>query len=259
MGKLIDICGEPIDIDKIQGFHLYSRDYIYSPFYEETADTRPALFRRFSSTEKRFVFRRMMPLGCVLGEREKPSLSGHEIKSFGEAAGKYALQAIGDAFSNVGHMAADLFHIDLSSNVRYNVMTPGHRMTEVRLRDIPAKVRFLSGKLSDVYKNDQIYEFLGEPIAPAFTRVKTLVLNVEKKTLVFFGNGIDTDDPDAIYKALIDQHNAAEELKTQKKPRPSLPKIEFPRIDIGSIKLQMPFVIKKEKKVDEEKTDGTDF
>ena len=119
-------------------------------------------------------------------------------------------------------------------------------MTNIKLRDIPAKVMFLSGKVSDVYKNDPYYEFLGEPIAPTIVTVPTLVVSVDKTTYAFFGSGIDLPDAEAAYQMLLQEYNRYQE-EYKKEKTPVLPKINvnMPKLSIPAIKVQSPFVIKR--------------
>lgn len=255
MGQLIDLCGTPIQLEQVKQFRLVKREYLFYPAYKEVQAQSFSLFARKGATDKKkFEFVKMVPFGALLSDKEKPSSGSYEIKSFGEAAAFNVLAEMGKAIGNVATLAADLLRVDTSGNKEFHVLTQGRRMTVIKLRDIPAKVSFLSGKVSDVYKNDPIYEFLGEPISPTVVAVPTLVVTVDKTTHVFFGEGIDLNDAEGTYHALLEAYNKLQEEKPKVKER-NLPKISVPKLSVPTIKIQSPFVVKKKEAIDSEETD----
>lgn len=265
MGTLIDLCGTPIQMENIKKFRLVKREYLYYPAYQEVAEQSFSLFaRKGSADKKKFEFLKMVPYGALLNDKEKPCTGSYEIKSFGEAAAVNILAEVGKALGNVANLAADLLRVDTSGNMEFHILTQGRRVTSVKMRDIPAKVAFLSGKISDVYRNDPIYDFLGEPIAPTVVAVPTLVVTEDKTTYAFFGNGIDLDDAEATYYSLLDAYNQLQEAGKKEKT-PVLPKfnVNMPKLGIPSIKVQSPFVIKKNmgdlREVDKLPEDNQDF
>ena len=157
------------------------------------------------------------------------------------------LASVGKVVGDVASIASDMLRIDTSGNKEYRIRTQGGRLETIKLRDIPAQVRFLSGKVSDVYKNDSIYEFLGEPIAPTRAAVPALVVTVEKATHVFLGGGIDLADAEATYHQLFEVYKQFQEKNEKKKTPTALPKINLsmPKLNMPSIKIQSPFVIGK--------------
>lgn len=249
MGQLIDLCGLPIQLENIKSFQLVKRDFLYCPAYKEMEEQTFSLFARFgAANRKKFVFTNMVPFGALLSDKEKPTGNAYEIKSFGEAATLHILAGVEKAVNNVAGIAVDLLRIDTSGNKTYHVLTEGRRITDIKLRNIPAKVRFLSGKVSDVYTNDPIYEFLGEPISPVVVSVPTLVVTVDKATHVFFGSGVDLEDAEATYHSLLETYNNYQATITQKKSQGFLPKfsINLPKLKMPSIKLQSPIAIRRE-------------
>ena len=154
----------------------------------------------------------------------------------------YVLTEMGHAIGKVANVAADILQIDTSGNQEFRVITRGHHLTKVKLRDIPAKVVFLSGKSSDVYKYDANYKLLGEPISPIIDTVSTLVITVDKNTYVFFGGGIDLDDADSTYHMLLEiynNHHSKKNLTPFPKFHVSIPR----RVEKTSI-LQKPDVLR---------------
>lgn len=247
MSSLIDLCGTPIQLDHIRSFRLVKRDYLFYPAYQEVKEQTFSLFaRKGASDKKKFEFVKMVPFGALLNDKEKPCTGSYEIKSFGEAVTFNILSDVGKKLENVANLAADLLRIDTSGNTEYHILTQGRRLTSVRLRDIPAKVAFLSGKVSDVYKNDAIYEFLGELIAPTIVTVPTLVVVSDKTTYAFFGSGIDLPDVEEVYRNLLEEYNQYQEEKRKEKA-PALQKlsVNIPKLSIPAIKVQSPFGIKR--------------
>jgi len=254
MNHLIDLCGTPIQLDRIKDFRLVKRECLFYPAYQEMEEQTFSLFARFGAEKKKkFKFVKMAPFGMLLSDKEKPQNGGYEIKSFGEAAALNILAGVGKAVGNMANLAADMLRIDTSGNKEFRIRMQGGRLTNIKLRDIPAKVMFLSGKVSDVYKNDPIYEFLGEPIAPTIAVVPTLVVTVDKATHVFLGGGVDLDDAETTYHQLFELYKQYQEETDKKKSSPVLPKINLslPKLNMPSIKIQSPFVISKKETNDE--------
>lgn len=248
MNQMIDLCGTPIQLELIKSFRLVKRECLYYPAYQETESQVASIFARFGTEKKKkFTFTQMVPFGILLSDKEKPCTGSYEIKSFGEAVTFNLLDGVGKAVGDMASIAADMLRIDTSGNKEYHILTQGRRVTTLRLRDIPAKVRFLSGKVSDVYKNDPIYDFLGEPISPTVVAVPTLLVTIDRAPLVFFGGGIDLEDAEATYHALFEAYSQYQAALEQKKPAFTLPKIALnvPKLNMPSIKLQSPFVIHK--------------
>lgn len=254
MGQLIDLCGTPIQLEKVKSFRLVKREWLFYPAYQEIEVQTHSLFaRKKDQDKKKFQFTKMAPFGMVLSEKEKPSAGSYEIKSFGEAAALNVLDGLGKAVSNVAGLAADLLRLDTSGNKEFRLMTQGRCLTKIKLRDVPAKVAFLSGKVSDVYKNDPLYQFLGEPISPTVVAVPTLVVTVERTTYAFFGGGIDLEDAEATYQALLQAYNQLQEDAKNTKGQTLFPKfnVNLPKLSIPSIKLQSPFVMRKKDEVEQ--------
>ena len=150
-----------------------------------------------------------------------------------------------------------MLRIDTSGNKEFRVLTQGRRVTEIKLRDAPAKVMFLSGKVSDVYKNDPIYQYLGEPISPTVVVIPTLVVTVDKSNYVFFGGGIDLQDAEATYHTLFDTYNQFQANNNKRKLPAGIPALKLPKVDLSSVPLQLPFGKSKSTTTTEESTEFT--
>ena len=126
MGQLIDLCGTPIQLDKVKAFRLVKRECLYYPAYQEVPEQSFSIFaRRGASNKKKFQFTGMVPFGIVLGEKEKPSLGSYEIKSFGEAVGVHVLEKAEKVIGDAASLAADMLRIDTSGIKEYRLLTQG--------------------------------------------------------------------------------------------------------------------------------------
>lgn len=258
MGMLVDICGVPIDLEKVKDFRVIKRDYIFCPYFEEMVEERRHLFG-FSSAGSSFLYIRKKPFGMILNEKEKPTLNRDGVVTFRDSAGLFALDGLSNTIGNLGVMAADLLRIDTHNNTKYRVVTPGGVTRTIRLRDIPARVRFMNGRETDVYKNDPNYAQLDDTISPSIEQVDVLTVQTEKESLVFFGSGINMDDPYTVYRALLEHHNALEAareaaaLEQKAQSRKRAPVLALPKLDLSSIKLQSPITfVKKDKPAEPE-------
>lgn len=242
MSQLIDLCGTPIQLDKIKNFRLVKRECLFYPAYQEMENQVFSVFARLgAANKKKFKFTQMVPFGIVLSDKEKPTTGSYEFKTFGEYATSNILTDISKKIDNAASIAADMLRIDTSGNKEYRILTQGRRVTEIKLRDIPARVVHLSGKVSDVYKNDSLYEFLGEPIAPTVVAIPTLVVVVDKSSYVFFGGGIDLQDAEATYHALFEAYNQYQANAGKKRLAAGIPSFKLPKVDFSALSLQLPF------------------
>ena len=236
MPHLVDIHGIPMDLEQVTAFRVVPREVIYYPAYQEIQNTRFSVFAKLGSQDKKkFEFVNLVPFGIILEAKERPHIGDYKVESFAEAAGQSILSGLGDFFTNAGNTIADLFSLDTSGNMKFRVLTAGRRVVEIRLRDMPARVQMLSGKVADVYKNDQVYPFLGEPISPTINRTKALMLKTKNETFAFFGSSIDMSDEeiDRTYHALLDSYNLVQKkLEEKKLQERSRPLIQIPRISI---------------------------
>ena len=265
MGQLIDLCGMPIELNKIKSFRLIKRDYIFYPAYQEVMEQNPPLLAKLLTAKKsRFVFLRMLPYGALLNQKEEPIGNSYEIKGFenpenqptrsnrrrfflfqsnhsfsksaepkqfalfGRKKRKKASAATTKAaMRNVASVAADMLHIDTSINQEFRIITHGHQLRTVKLKDIPTKIHFLSGKVSDVYKHDANYKLLGESTTPTIAAISSLVVTIGHSSYVFFGGGIDLDNAEDAYYTLLEAYNN-HHFKTRKNISPLKSQFRLP-------------------------------
>ena len=101
--------------------------------------------------------------------------------------------------------------------------------------------------MSDVYKNDELYPLLGEPIAPIVMTIPALRITTKKEEYLFYGNRIQIEDMNAAYGYLRQQMNL---LKLEHAEEKSNKQLKMPQI----AKKLMPAFGKKDK---EDTTDDT--
>ena len=53
MSQLIDLCGTPIQLDKVKSFRLVKRECLFYPAYQETEAQTFSLFARFGAENKK--------------------------------------------------------------------------------------------------------------------------------------------------------------------------------------------------------------
>ena len=68
--------------------------------------------------------------------------------------------------------------------------------------DIPAVLVRYDGKRSEVFRNDELYPKLGEPIAPTIEKIPALEIVTTTGPYLFFGNGIHLKNIEGDYQRL---------------------------------------------------------
>ena len=217
MTDYFDSCGTPIKYSEIKSFRLVQREYIYRPTYMEGE-------KQLFSRNRKYNFFGMQPYAAIYDENEKHSaLKEYKTKDFKESVGKDFIEGV---ITTIG----DKWHIKAITSRKYVCVNQAGRKFTTYLEDIPALLMRQDGKASDIYKNDELYPLLGEPIAPAINIVHALQI-VAKETHVFFGNDIHLHDVGAEYERLKAELNAYnEETKAYKSLKAKITIPKFPEI-----------------------------
>ena len=95
-------------------------------------------------------------------------------------------------------------------------MNTSGRIFERTLDEIPAILYRDDGKQSEVFKNDELYAKLGEPIAPTIVTVPALIITVKDGNYIFFGDGIQIDDIENEYERLKFGIKVVKEMQRRK-------------------------------------------
>ena len=205
----LDICGTHFPLASIKDYQIVQREYIYRPAYRERMK-RGFSLRKFVQGE--FEFAEMIPYAAVLVSSDKDyklATKSAEVKSLGEAAAKDIAVGI-------------LSKLNAKVNKkRYHCRNIAGRCFTVYLEDIPAVLIRGDGKMSDVYKNDELYPLLGEPIAPIVMTVPALSIKTKKEDYLFFGNRIQLEDVSMMYQYL---RQRLETMKLEQGKEPSAPR-----------------------------------
>ncbi len=187
------------------------------------------MFKTQTNTTTEFRFAGSYPYGAVLSEHEKPTSSDrYAIKSDAGYIATRILDSVKKRISNTAKQISRKIGIDTSINKDMKIWSRGQTHENTKWGDLPAKIKYASGREVDVYPNSAEYKQLGDTITPTTRDVPTLEVHMKNNTtLVFFGGGIDLPEVDTPYNALLNAYNALNALKEKKKtvfsiPRPSV-------------------------------------
>jgi len=241
MKNCFELLGTQIPYDTIRSYRLIQREYIYRPCY--MARTVSGFFR--SATE--YSFFKMLPYAAIIDEKDRQSaLEKVDPFTMIGAIGKDLVQGAADALDSV-------LNPSRADRKRFTCVNTAGREFQTYLDEIPALLVREDGRASDVYKNDELYPLLGEPIAPAINMVYALSIQADE-SYCFYGNGIQVKNIGAVYKALkagMEAYEAEQETRkalAEAGEKPGVPaeedglwlKIPLPKIsislpDIGSL------------------------
>lgn len=202
-----DICGTHIPYSEITEYQVVQREYIYRPAYRERLSHGFSL-KRFQLGQ--YEFAEMIPYASVLvtTDREyKLATKDAEAKTVGAAIVKDMAHGL---LSKAGSKV---------TRKRYHCKNIAGRCFTIYLDDIPAVLLRGDGKMSDVYKNDELYPMLGEPIAPVVMTVPALRIATKKEEYFFFGNRIQIENMEEVYGFLRQRMDMLKLEKSSKSQR----------------------------------------
>lgn len=268
MPQKIDIHGIFIDPETITDLQLQKRISVFYPVFHEV-DATKSIFGRFSSSQNHVLrFDHQQPYGIILADPEQPDPASYVV-NYREAAIERFLRGLGQQGKNITGHIKELLKIEISGDRQYRVLQSGRNVKQTSIREIPAKVRLLSGQWVDVFKSSPEYDFQGgTPYAITDVGSSSLMIGTKDRIYVLYGAGVDASDEEVItsYKALTNVYNQIQSKKDEaieaKRGRPlfqmpqiniKLPKVEIPRIEMPQIRFQSPFVFGKKEKIQEVK------
>ncbi|MBQ8306246.1 MAG: hypothetical protein IJX90_08525 [Blautia sp.] len=183
---LFEIHGIHIPISSITDYQLKEIEFIMRPIYYMKRSSK--LAQIFFSPEYEIVFDKMDYYAAIIDEaRYKNAVEDAETNNLWEAMAKTAATVISDVVSNVMGKSS-------VTSTKYRLMNPAGRVFERTLDEIPAIIYRDDGKQSEVFKNDELYTRLGEPIAPTIVTIPSLRITVEDGEYIFFGDGIQINN-----------------------------------------------------------------
>lgn len=205
MNNMLDICGTPIPLDKVKSYRIIQREYIYRPAYKEKVTS---IFSIMSN--QKYEFYRMVPFAAILNDDEyKLAVKKAKANTIKDSVAK-------DIAIGLVSTVANKFNIKELKSKKYKCENIANRTFEIFLEDVPAVVFRNDGRVFDVYKNDEMYPLLGEPIASTIIMVSALQIFADQNYL-FYGNGIQLEDLTPVYTTLKNTVNVDTAIETKKK------------------------------------------
>ncbi len=257
MPQKVDIHGWAVVPETIVDVELVNRLAIYYPYYEEIAP--PIKWLKQDRIRTKFVT--MAPYGVQLDIKEHPKLEDYTMITDKGKILQHVTTRVGKKLDDAENMIMHALRIDPSGNQEFNVMFIDRTTRIIKLRDVPAKVRMLSGQIRDVHRNSEEFDFSGGGSEPT-TDVPIKALRIQTTNglhMIFGGFDIPASDILPTYHKLLEMYNSVQAnkgqalLEGQGKQRHSfnlsLPKEKLQRV-LPTIKIQSPVVldIKKDQK-----------
>ena len=268
MPQKIDIHGLFIDPETITDLQLQKRISVYYPVFYE-AETTKSFFGRFSSSQSHqhiLRFDHQEPYGIILAEPEQPDPASYAV-TYKEAALERVLKSFGRVGKNITGHISEMLKIEISGDRKYRILQSGRNVKQTSIREIPAKVRLLSGQWVDVFSSSPEYDFQGgTPYAVTDVASYALMITTKDKSYVLYGAGVDisSEEVTSAYRSLAAIYNQIQQQRDEiedkgKKPALKAPQIniQLPKIDLPQIKLQSPLVFGKKKENDRGLSDSS--
>lgn len=262
MPQKIDVHGLFIDPMSITGLSLQKRISIYYPVFYEVAQSK-SIFRHTIPDQHILEFHSMDPYGIVLADIEQPDPASYVV-NYQEAAIERFLRGLGKAGKNFTGHINEMLKIEVSGDRQYRILQSGRNVKQTSIREIPAKVKLLSGQWVDVFKSSPGYDFKGgTPYAITDVDAHALMITTKDRNYVLYGAGVDAKNEDVMsaYHSLTKVYNEIQSKmemakdEQSKKPLIQMPQIniQIPRVELPQIKFQSPFVLGKKGENEEEK------
>ena len=265
MPQKIDVHGLFIDPETITDLQLQKRISVFYPVFYEVETTK-SFFGRFTASQSNqhiLRFDHQESYGIILADSEQPDPASFVV-TYKEAALERVLKGFGRASKNITGHISEMLKIEISGDREYRILQSGRNVKQISIREIPAKVRLLSGQWVDVFSSSPEYDFQGgTPYAVTDVASYALMITTKEKSYVLFGAGVDISDEEAAltYRSLAEIYNQIQKQRDQieekgHKPILKIPQINLqrPKIDLPQIKLQSPLVFGKKKENDTEIT-----
>lgn len=271
MPQKIDIHGFFLDPETITDLQMRKRISVFYPVFHEVRAgaerTVKSFFGRISSAVSGpsapsvhvLRFDHQEPYGIILADAEQPDPSSYAV-NFREAVISQFLRSFNKAGKNLlGHFN-EMLKIDVSGDREFRILQSGRNVKSTTIREIPAKVKLLSGQWIDVFKSSPDFDFQGgTPYAVTDVSAASLMISTNDRIYVLYGAGVDASNEEVLssYQELIGIYNRIQEQRDkaaieESKNRPAfqLPqininfnKIELPKLELPKIRFQSPFIV----------------
>ena len=221
--EYFDISGTRIQLSAIKDFRVIDVEFIYRPVYQEV---KKSMLNKLAG--KKFEYVSMQPYAAIIGqEGHKSSLGEYKAKDFKEALGK-------DITGAVIYTIADKLKLKAFKQQKYQCLNLAGRAFTTYLDDVPVMLIWTDGRIAEVYKEDPLYETLGDVTTPGIKYVSTLIV-IANETYCFYGDSVQIADATFEYERLTQQFDNYQSSKKtlkllSKKEKRSLPSLSSVRL-----------------------------
>lgn len=192
---LFEIYGTQIELSAIKNYRLRQMEYLLRPVYKEEQCVKKGMLGR-STVETRIVFAQMEYYAAVIDEQKYKNAVEEQVPfNMAEAVVKTVVEGVNGIVSAI-------FGGGQRKKIVYHLMNAAERMFYRSYEDIPAVLVRYDGKRSEVFRNDELYSKLGEPIAPTIEKIPALEIVTTTGPYLFFGNGIQLKNIEGDYQRL---------------------------------------------------------
>lgn len=203
---LFEIYGNQIELSSIKNYRLRQIEYLLRPVYVERQIVKGGLLGKFGVKTK-IEFAQMEYYAAVIDETKYKNAVEEQVPfNMAEAVVKVVVEGIGGVVNAV-------FGGEQRKKIVYHLMNSAERSFYRSYEDIPAVLVRYDGKRSEVFRNDELYRELGEPIAPTIEKIPALEITTTTGSYIFFGKGIQLKNIESEY----DRLKMAFEIQKQKK------------------------------------------
>ncbi len=185
MPGLVEFHGLTLVPELITGVSTSNRSAIAYPVYEEIETGKT----RFGRTKTAIRFVGHVPYGIILEDNEKPATTNYIMNTDTGKLIHIALDRLTDPINKAAILIANGLGIDRSAVRQYRIMMKNRNIKTITLDEIPAKLKTLEGRLTDVWRSDyEKYNFPdGDPNPVIDYPVKALVVTTKQSVHVMFG------------------------------------------------------------------------
>lgn len=205
---LFEICGTQIELSSIKNYRLKPVEYLLRPVYAERQYESKSFFGK-TNLVSRIEFAKMEYYAAVIDETKYKNAVEEQVPfNMAEAVVKTVVEGIGGVVNAI-------FGGGQRKKIVYHLMSSSERTFYRSYDDIPAVLVRFDGKRSEVFRNDELYLKLGEPIAPTVEKIPALEIETTTGKYLFFGNGIMLKNIESDYERLKGAFEAEKQKKLE--------------------------------------------
>ena len=203
---LFEIYGNQIELSSIKNYRLRQVEFLLRPVYAERQVIKKGILGR-NSVETRIEFAQMEYYAAVIDETKYKNAIEEQVPfNMAEAVVKTVVEGVTGVVNAI-------FGSNQRKKIVYHLMSAAERSFYRSYEDIPAVLVRYDGKRSEVFRNDELYSKLGEPIAPTIEKIPAMEIITNNGAYLFFGKGIQLKDIEGDYERL----KRAFEIQKQRK------------------------------------------